>query len=64
MALLLNIQLSKPDVYTLNASGRAPKTSDTQKSIKLASKSTLAVVFIACIAILFIAFWMNAWNRQ
>ena len=60
MALLLNIQLSKPDVYTLNASGRAPNAADTQKSIKLASKSALAGVFIAYAAILFIAFWMHA----
>jgi adenosylcobinamide-phosphate synthase len=60
MALVLNIQLSKPAVYTLNASGSAPNAADTQKSIKLASKSTLVGVFIACIAILFIAFWMNA----
>ncbi len=57
MALLLNIQLSKPDVYTLNASGNAANALDTQKSIKLASKSALAGVFIACVAILFIAFW-------
>jgi adenosylcobinamide-phosphate synthase len=55
MALVVNIQLSKPDVYTLNLSGNAPKASDTQKSIKLASKSVLAVVFIACVAIIFIA---------
>jgi adenosylcobinamide-phosphate synthase len=60
MALILNIQLAKPDVYTLNPSGSAPNAADTQKSIKLASKSTLVGVFIACIAILFIAFWMNA----
>ena len=57
LALLLNIQLSKPDVYTLNASGNAASALDTQKSIKLASKSALSVVFIACAAILFVAFW-------
>ena len=60
MALLLNIQLSKPDVYTLNSSGNAPNTPDTSKSIKLASKSTLAGVFIACVAILFIAYSVNS----
>ena len=60
MALILNIQLSKPDVYTLNASGSAPNAADTQKSIKLASKSALASVFISCIAILFVAFWVHA----
>ena len=60
MALLLNIQLSKPDVYTLNASGRVPNAGDTKKSIKLASKSAIDGVFIAYIAILFIAFWVGA----
>jgi cobalamin biosynthesis protein CobD/CbiB len=59
MALVLNIQLSKPDVYTLNASGNAASALDTQKSIKLASKSALAGVFIACAAILFVAFWVS-----
>lgn len=59
LALLLNIQLSKPDVYTLNATGNVVNASDTGKSIKLAYKSALASVFIACIAILFIAFWVS-----
>jgi adenosylcobinamide-phosphate synthase len=57
MALVLNIQLSKPAVYTLNASGSAPNTADMQKSIKVASKSTLVGVFIACGAMLLVAFW-------
>lgn len=57
MALILNIQLAKPDVYTLNPSGNAPNTPDTSISIKLASKSTLAGVFIACLALFLIAFW-------
>jgi adenosylcobinamide-phosphate synthase len=56
MALLLNIQLSKPDVYTLNASGKAANAADTQKSIKLASKSALSSVFTASAAIILIAF--------
>ena len=59
MALLLNIQLSKPGVYTLNASGNTSDASDTQKSIKLALKSVIASVFSACAAILFIAFWSS-----
>ena len=58
MALLLDIRLSKPDVYTLNASGNTPNTVDMQKSIKLASKSVIAGVFIAYIAMLLIAIWM------
>lgn len=60
MALLLNIRLSKPAVYTLNASGSAPNDADIEKSIKLASKSTLAGVFIACTAIFLIAVWGRA----
>jgi adenosylcobinamide-phosphate synthase len=59
MALLLAIQLSKPDVYTLNASGSAPNASDTQKSIELAAKSVLVGVLINYLAILFIAFLVN-----
>lgn len=60
MALLLNIRLSKPAVYTLNASGSAPNDANIQKSIKLASKSTLAGVFISCAAIFLIAVWGRA----
>ena len=60
MALLLNIQLSKPDVYTLNPSGNALNTSDMSKSIKLASKSTIAGVLIACVAILLIAYSVSS----
>ena len=56
MALLLNIQLAKPDVYTLNPSGNAPNTPDTSTAIKLASKSTLVGVFIVCVALFLIAF--------
>ncbi len=56
VALVLNIQLAKPDVYTLNPSGNAPNAPDTLKSIKLSSKATLAGIFIACIALLLIAF--------
>jgi len=56
MALVLNIHLSKPDIYTLNASGSAPNAADTQKSVKLASKSTINSVFVALAAILLIAF--------
>jgi adenosylcobinamide-phosphate synthase len=56
MALVLNIHLSKPDIYTLNASGSAPNAADAQKSVKLASKSAIAGVFVALAAILFIAF--------
>jgi adenosylcobinamide-phosphate synthase len=62
MALLLNIQLSKPAVYTLNASGSAPNGSDIQKSVKLASISTIAGVFTASTAMLFIAKCADFWK--
>jgi adenosylcobinamide-phosphate synthase len=57
MALALNIQLSKPGVYTLNMSGRAPEASDIDKSIKFSSKSTIAGVSIYFFAIFCIAIW-------
>jgi cobalamin biosynthesis protein CobD/CbiB len=59
MALLLHIQLSKPDVYTLNANGSAPNALDTKKSIILACKSVLASVFIAVLALLLIAIYAS-----
>lgn len=59
MALIVNIQLSKPDVYTLNTSGNTVSARDTQTAVKLASKLALFGVFIACTAILFVAFWVN-----
>ena len=63
MALILNVQLSKPDVYTLNPSGKVPNDVDMSKSIKIASKSAVTSVFIACTAILFIAFCGLCWGR-
>ena len=60
MALILNIQLSKPAVYVLNASGGSAQSPDTIKAINLASKSTIAGVFVACIALFLIAFWRLA----
>ena len=44
MALALGVSLNKPDVYCLNAEGRAPQTSDTARSVVLASKVCFAVV--------------------
>jgi adenosylcobinamide-phosphate synthase len=57
MALLLNIQLSKPAVYVLNTSGGSAQPSDTIKAINFSSKSTVAGVFIACIAISLDVIW-------
>ena len=55
MALVLDIRLSKPDVYTMHPAGGAAKAEDTVKALKISSNSTLASVLIACIAIIFIA---------
>lgn len=56
MALVLNIQLSKPGVYVLHPSGHAAQSKDASKAIKLSSKAVLAGVFIACLAIYLIVF--------
>ena len=56
MAIALGIRLGKPGVYTLNAAGRVPEPADTFKTIKKASNALLALVFIACSAMLLVAF--------
>jgi adenosylcobinamide-phosphate synthase len=44
MALALGVSLNKPDVYCLNAQGRAPQPSDTVRSVAIASKVWFALV--------------------
>lgn len=44
MALALGVSLNKPDVYCLNAQGRAPQPSDTVRSVATASKVWFALV--------------------
>jgi adenosylcobinamide-phosphate synthase len=56
MAIALGIRLGKPGVYTLNAAGRIPQAADTLKTIKKASNVLLTLVFMACSAMLFVAF--------
>ena len=56
MAIALGIRLGKPGVYTLNAAGRVPEAVDTLKTIKKASNVLLALVLIACSALLLVAF--------
>ncbi len=55
MALILNLQLSKPGVYVLNPSGDRAQSADTSKAIALTSKAVLSSVLIACLAIYLIA---------
>jgi adenosylcobinamide-phosphate synthase len=56
MALALGISLGKPGVYTLNAAGCAPQSSDTELAQKYASKVLIALVPFALTAIGLIAF--------
>jgi adenosylcobinamide-phosphate synthase len=54
MALVLGVCLHKPGVYALNPAGRTPQFQDTQNAISYASKSLVALVFIAQAAMLFV----------
>ncbi|MEY3124052.1 MAG: hypothetical protein RLZZ573_572, partial [Pseudomonadota bacterium] len=55
MALGLGVCLQKPGVYALNATGHAPRSSDTVRAVAYASKALASGVIIAQIAIIFIA---------
>ena len=57
MAMAIGIRLGKPGVYTLNAAGRVPNAADTCQSIKKSSNVLIALVFIACLAMVIIAFY-------
>jgi adenosylcobinamide-phosphate synthase len=57
MALALGVSLHKPGVYVLNAAGRQVQAPDTPRAIAYASKVVLASVFIALVAIIFVATW-------
>ena len=56
MALALGVCLHKPGVYALNPSGGAPQPSNTDQSLKYASKVAVAAVLWAQLAICLIAF--------
>ena len=58
MAQALEVRLSKPGVYQLNALGRAPEAADLQNSVKLASKVLVVQVAIALIAMFLMALWI------
>ena len=57
MAMALGVSLGKPGVYTLNATGRAPRDGDVPLAQKNASKVVFALVPCALIAIILVA-WM------
>ena len=56
MALSLQVCLKKPQIYTLNEPGREPTAGDTQKAVIYASNMALALVFIAPVAIILVAY--------
>ncbi len=56
MALVLNIRLGKPGVYTLNSAGQAATAADTQRAIFHASKALLALMLLALAALYFVAY--------
>lgn len=51
MALALDIRLGKPGVYVLNPAGRQPTRMDTASAISHAEKVTMALVFMALLAL-------------
>ncbi|MDD5480692.1 MAG: adenosylcobinamide-phosphate synthase CbiB [Rhodoferax sp.] len=60
MALALGVGLRKPGVYVLNPPGRAAVAADTSGAIVYTSNTLIALVLLAQIALLFIAFMMHA----
>lgn len=59
MAMALGVTLSKPGVYTLNASGRAPRAGDVTLAQKYASKVVFSLVPCALIAIVLVAWTIS-----
>lgn len=55
MALALGVTLGKPGVYTLNATGQAPRAGDVRLAQEFASKVLFALVPCALVAIVLIA---------
>ena len=55
MALGLGVCLHKPDVYTLNGSGRSPQAADTRRAISRASKAVRLLILSALVAVGFTA---------
>lgn len=62
MALGLGVCLHKPDVYALNATGRAPGRADTELALIYATKVALALVLSAGVALIFIATGWSSWT--
>ena len=52
MALVLNVRLGKPGVYTLHAAGRRPRAADTAQALRLAARVVLALALLAAAVLL------------
>ena len=55
MALVLDVRLGKPGVYTLNRDGRVPEAPDTVRAIRYARNTLLALILVALAALFLIA---------
>ncbi|RYY70806.1 MAG: cobalamin biosynthesis protein, partial [Comamonadaceae bacterium] len=51
MALLLGVRLGKPDVYVLNAVGRAPEAEHSHRAARLAGLAVIAAALVASVAL-------------
>jgi adenosylcobinamide-phosphate synthase len=54
MALVLNVRLAKPGVYTLHPTGRSPTLADTAQALSLGGRVVGGLAVVACFAALFI----------
>jgi adenosylcobinamide-phosphate synthase len=59
MALLLQVRLTKPGVYVLNAAGREPTAADTRRATTLGARVVWMTAALAAIALLLPAAWRN-----
>lgn len=54
MALLLDVQLSKPGVYVLHGSGRKPRMEDMKRALCIAADTTTLVVTLALVMLVIV----------
>lgn len=52
MALLLDVRLAKPSVYTLHAQGRAAQSADTRRAILLGGRAVIGAGLLASVGLL------------
>jgi adenosylcobinamide-phosphate synthase len=59
MALALNVQLSKPGVYTLHEAGAQARPADMARAVRIATRSLVTLAAVACAALFLLARGMN-----